>query len=114
MGFPQEQYEQWSAEATLLVGDATRALLAGKAGFTPFATHVTAMSLVAAAQAIDIKSGAQVIKRLPATFPVGNEAFAGPMFRGIKGISGAGIDIVPAAPGPSVHVVAEGYWMKTG
>lgn len=112
MSTPQEQYEQWSAEITLGAADTTKTLVATPTGNRKaiVCTHLIARVLVAAAQDVDIKIGTVLLKRIKASEVVGTEAFIGPMVRGLIGQAATALTIVPAAAGPSVHVVAEGYY----
>lgn len=114
MGIPQEAYALWSGEATLGTGETGHTIQAAPAtpyaGRTLYVTHVHVTSLVAAAQAIDIKIGSVNIIRLPASWAAGSETFVGPMIRGIKGQAGQALTITPAAAGPSIHAIAEGYY----
>lgn len=109
---PQESKEGWSAEITLGAADTTKTLLAAPTGQRKaiVVTHLVAHVLVSAAQTIDIKVGTVVIRKLGASAGVGVETFVGPMVKGLFGQAGQALTIVPAAAGPSVHVVAEGYY----
>jgi hypothetical protein len=104
--------ERWSAEVTLLAADTTKTLLATPTGTrkTIVVTHVVAHCLVSAAQAVDIKIGSVNVRRLAASEAVGSESFLGPMDYGLIGQAASAMTIVPAAAGPSWHVVAEGYY----
>jgi hypothetical protein len=114
MGIPQEAYALWSAEITLGAADTTKTLIAAPAApyatRTLYVTHIHATSLISAAQAVDIKIGSTNLIRLAASWAVGNETFLGPMIRGLRGQPGQALTIVPAAAGPSIHVIAEGYY----
>lgn len=116
MAIPQETRKLWQAEITLLVGDATKTLVAAPAGTTAspetkiVVTHMVARVLVSAAQAVDIKIGTVNVRRLAVSEAVGTESFMGPMINGIEGQALQPLTIVPTAAGPSVHVVAEGYY----
>lgn len=106
-----DNLERWSAEVTLAAADATKTLLAAKAGRVTVVTHLVSHVLVAAAQAVDIKMGTVMIRRVAISEGVGSESFIGPMDYGLPGPVSTAITIVPTAPGPSVHVVAEGYYL---
>jgi hypothetical protein len=108
-----DNYERWSAEITLGTGDTTKTLLAAPTGTRKaiVVTHCVAHVLVAAAQAVDIKIGTVMVRRLGVSEAVGNESFVGPMDYGLIGQAATALTIVPAAAGPSVHVVAEGYYL---
>jgi hypothetical protein len=112
MGIPQETKKRWSAEITLGAADTTKTLVAAPGlGTTAIVcTHLVARILVAAAQDVDIKIGSVNLRRLKASEVVGTESFFGPMIQGIVGQAGQALTISPAAAGPSVHVVAEGYY----
>lgn len=102
--------ERWSAEATLATGDASKTLLAAKTGRSIVVTFYRARILVAAAQAVDIKVGTVVACKFAASEAVGTESFIGPMDYGLVGQVSTALTITPAAAGPSMHVVAEGYY----
>lgn len=112
MAIPQETRKLWQAEITLLAGDATKTLLAAPVGPETkiVCTHMVARIITSAAQAVDIKIGTVNVRRLAASEAVGTESFLGPMINGLEGQAGQALTIVPAAAGPSVHVVAEGYY----
>lgn len=112
MAYRGERAEKWSGEITLGIADATKTHTAAPTGNRKaiVCTHLIARVLVAAAQDVDIKIGTVLLKRIKANEVVGTEAFLGPMVEGLKGQAGQPLTIVPAAAGPSIHVVAEGYY----
>jgi hypothetical protein len=112
MAIPQEMYETWAVEGTLLVGDTTRTLLAARADSTMVLTHMTARVIVSAAQAVNLTIGSVTVKRFAVSEPIASEAFVGPMLKGIYGQKGQALVATPAAAGPSIHFIAEGYWLK--
>lgn len=114
MATPQEGYKNWSAEITLGAADTSKTLVAAPgATQTLVCTHLVARFLVAAAQDVDIKIGTVMLRRFKASEVVGTESFFGPMLRGIVGQLGQPLTINPAAAGPSIHVVAEGYYLPS-
>jgi hypothetical protein len=112
MPLPQETAERFSAEVTCLAADATKVILAAKAGRRPVVTYCHVIGMVLAAQAFDIQSsdGAVNIIRGGASLPVNAELFYGPLVEGVVLPVGTGIRYQPAAAGPGVHVVVEGYY----
>lgn len=105
-----DRMENWSAEITLGAADTTKTLLALKAGRKIVVTHIVTRVLISAAQAVNITIGGVNVKRIAASEAVGSESFFGPMERGIVGDAATALLIVPAAAGPSVHAIAEGYY----
>lgn len=102
--------ENWSAEVTLLAADATKTLLAARTGRRIVVTHLVCHQIVSAAQAVNITIGTVTVKRIGVSEAVGSEGFIGPMERGLVGDISTALLIVPTVAGPSVHVVAEGYY----
>lgn len=106
----QDTYQQWSAEVTLGAGETSHVIQAAPgANKTLVVTFIVIHILTSAAQAADITIGATNILRLPASLAAGSEAFFGPLIRGIVGAANTALVITPAAAGPAIHVVAEGY-----
>lgn len=95
----------------MLAADANKTALAAKAGRTTVITHYRARILVSAAQAVDIKIGTVNICRFAASEVVGTESFMGPMDFGLIGQAATALTINPAGAGPSIHLVAEGYYL---
>jgi hypothetical protein len=113
MPLPQETAERFSAEVTCLAADATKVILAARANRSPrghllprdrdgrwrrrrsTSSRATARSTSsAAARALAVNA----------------ELFFGPLVEGVVLPIGTGIRYQPAAAGPSVHVVVEGYY----
>jgi hypothetical protein len=116
MAIPQETRAKWQAQITLGTGDTTKTLLAAPpapyATLRAYCTHMVALCLVSAAQAITITAGSMTFMSLPVSWAVGNEHFFGPMVLGLPGAAATAITITPASAGPSIHVVAEGYYAE--
>lgn len=112
MAIPQETCERFSVEVTALAGDATKVVLAAKAGRRAVVTYCHVIGLVAAAQAFDVQSSDAAVNvvRAGASLAVNAELFFGPMIEGVVLPIGTGIRYQPAAAGPSVHIVCEGYY----
>lgn len=110
--FPQETYERWATAGFLLVGDATRTIVAAPSGNRKkiVVTHLHLFSLIAAAQITQVTIGTLVLAELPATWTAGFEFFFGPCIHGLSN-DGSALLIVPAAAGPRIHYVAEGYYL---
>lgn len=102
--------EQWSCETTLLAADATKVALPTKTGRTTVCTFYRARILVSAAQAVNITIGNVTICKFAASEAVSVESFMGPMDYGLVGQAAQPLTITPAAAGPSVHLIAEGYY----
>lgn len=111
---PQENYKRWSAEVTLDTGDTSKSLLAAPgANKQIVVTFLVASVVVSAAQAVDIAIGTVNVMRIGASPGVAAQQFMGPMVEGIKGIANTALVITPAAAGPKIHVIAEGYYLPS-
>lgn len=107
----KDNCEPWSAEVTMAAGDATKTILAAKTGKKTVVTHLVYHVITSAAQAVDIAIGTMNVKRIAASEAVGSEGFIGPMDYGLVGASGTALVATPAAAGPAIHFVAEGYYL---
>lgn len=107
-----DNFERWSAQTTLLVGDATKTLLPAKSGRIAVCTHILANCLVSAAQSVVIACGTMTLMSLAASEGVAAEHFWGPADYGLPGSAvNTAIIITPSAAGSSWHVKAEGYYV---
>lgn len=110
MALPFEDYQRFSVEETLGIGDASKTLMAAATGVQYFITTVILTSLVAAAQTIYVgdSSGTKKALSLPISLAAGTQYFS-QLLEGLAMTVGEAVIIKPAAAGPSVHVVCEGY-----
>ena len=115
LGLNTEQ--RFCAEKTLAAGDASKELVAANAAVQIVVTYVHSVGLVAAvAQTVYVgdSSGTVKVLSLPASIPVlGQEHTIGPLTEGIKLTKGESLTIIPAIAGPSIHVVVEGYLLRS-
>lgn len=114
MAFPAERYQRFSVQATLGTGDASKTLLAGAAGVTIVVMCVKALCLVSAAQAVYVGDTSGAVKAISLaasyTLHASNDL---QLLEGLRLTEGESLIIKPAAAGPSFHVVAEGYLLKS-
>jgi len=119
MASGSQQRRTWSSGVLLGAADAVKEILPAPPGTTPgdrtriVVSYCMVLSLISAAQAVDIESNdaAVEILKLAASFAVG----ATVVYDGEKGIglpANQALVIKPAAVGPSVWVIAEGYYEK--
>ncbi len=111
---PFERYQRFSVQNTLAAADSTKTLLAGGAGITIVILSVTVTGLTAAAQAVYVGDTSGTVKAL--SFGVSlavNAQLAVQLVEGLRLTEGEDLIVKPAAAGPSVHVVAEGYLLKS-
>lgn len=110
---PSENYQRWSAQATLGTGDTTKTVKA-----SPGATNalvVTAYvytSLTAAAQAVDLEDASGTVEVMKAPVSVAAAVQLGSRVQfeqGLKLTKNEALVLTPAAAGPGAHVWAEGY-----
>jgi hypothetical protein len=110
---PINAFEKWSSSGILLAADANKNIMAAAAltgtrkRFVITFLHL--LSVVAAANAVQVTIGTVVIADLPASWPVGSEFFF-ELNKGLRGDAASGIVITPAVAGPRIHWVAEGYY----
>jgi hypothetical protein len=101
----------WSAQVTLGTGDTTKTLKAAPgAGFGLVINDLNCTVVVAAAQLVDIEdtSGTVEVMKLGASATV-NVPFNKSLSQGLPLTTNEALIIKPAAAGPSVHCVADGY-----
>lgn len=111
---PVEARQRFSVQATLGTGDASKTLLDVGAGVTIVVMNVTLTSLVAAAQSLYVGDTSGTVKALSAAASLTVHAqLACQLVEGLRLTEGEDLIIKPAAAGPSVHVVAEGYLLKS-
>jgi hypothetical protein len=112
MAGPIDNYELWSSTVILDTGDTSKTIVAVPSGTRKriVVTFIHCFSVIAAAQAVQAKIGTVVVADLPATWPVASEFFSGSLYKGLRGDAGAALVITPAAAGPRIHVIAEGYY----
>lgn len=114
MALPFEIRQRFSVALTLGTGDASKTLVDIGAGVTICVTNILMIGLVAAAQVLYVgdTSGTVKVLSVAASWPANN--FINAQFnQGLALTEGEDLIIKPAAAGPSVHVVVEGYLVKS-
>jgi hypothetical protein len=106
----QHVNENFSFSVSMAAADATKTLVAAKAGRSIVITHFVYHVITSAAQLVTVAAGSMVVKRIGASEAVGSEGFIGPMEYGLVGQSGSALIATPAAAGPAVDFVGEGYY----
>lgn len=106
----QDVNENFSFSVTLAAADATKTLVAAKAGRSIVITHLVFRVITSAAQLVTVAAGSTVVKRIGVSEAVGAEGFIGPMAYGLIGQSGQALVATPAAAGPAIDFVGEGYY----
>ena len=104
---------QWVSGAILMgAADATKVLVAGQPGRIFNVTGWLLSSVIAAAQAFDLEStdGAVELEKIAATWAVGSRVQSFDLWKGIALPVGTGLRLQPAAAGPSVLAIFEGYF----
>lgn len=114
MSLPAEVYQRFSVQNTLGAADASKTLLDVGAGVTVVVMNIKATCIASAAQSVYVGDTSGTVKAisLGASFPVHGES-ALQLLEGLKLTEGEDLIIKPAAAGPSFHVVAEGYLLKS-
>lgn len=102
--------EQFSFSVSLAAADASKTLVAAKTGRSIVITHFVYHVITSAAQLVTVAAGTTVVKRIGVSEAVGSEGFVGPMEYGLIGQSGQALIATPAAAGPAVDFVGEGYY----
>lgn len=99
----------WAATVTLGAGDSTKTIKAAPgAGKSLYVTKLVLSVVTSAAQAVDVEdsSGTVEILKLPAS-ATGQWGWA--MDYSVPLTANEALVIKPAAAGPAIHVIAEGY-----
>lgn len=108
-----ENFQRFCVSATLGTGDASTTLKAAVTGFSYYITGVILTSITAAAQALYVGDSSGTVKALSVGASFTAHAQARMHTReGLKLTAGEAIVVKPAAAGPSVHVVVEGYLVR--
>lgn len=114
MALPVELYQRFSTYALLGAADASKTIRAGGAGIIIAVTRILVICQASAAQAVYVGDTSGTIKAIlvAAAYPLhGNITFVSEV--GLKLTEGEDLIIKPAAAGPSFHVTAEGYLLKS-
>lgn len=106
----QETLENFSFSVTMQAADATKTLLAARAGKRIVVTHFVYHVIASAAQSCDVAAGSTVVKSIGVSEAVGSEGFIGPMIYGLPGQVGSALIATPSAAGYKIHFVGEGYY----
>ncbi len=114
MGFPAQNYQTFSVQNTLGTGDASKMLLDVGPGVTIVVMNMSLIGLTPAAQALYVGDTSGNVRALnvAASFPAHGQLGL-QLIKGLPLTEGEDLIIKPAAAGPSVHVVAEGYLLKS-
>lgn len=114
MALPFEIRQRFAVAATLDTGDASKTLINIGAGVTIYVTNILMIGLVAAAQVLYVgdTSGTVKVLSVAASWPA-NTHIDAQFGQGLALTEGEDLIIKPAAAGPSVHVVVEGYLLKS-
>src|SRR4051812_10403149 len=109
--------QPFDREVTMLAADTSKVIVAAPgAGRTANLTYLHCTILVSAAQTVAVESTGSVSTYLKlAVSPVVNTEYTvGPFILGLPAPVNTAIQITPAAAGPSMHCIAEGYYTTTG
>jgi len=108
-----ESEQRFCVQATLAAGDATKTLKAAIAEEQLVVTSVVVTGLTPAAQLLYVGDVSGAVKALSlAASLAANAQVSLQLIEGLKLTKGEDLIIKPAAAGPSVHVVAEGYILR--
>lgn len=115
MSLPLLVRQRFSVQDTLGAADTSKTLKDVGAGETIHVLSVTVTSLVASAQTLYVGDTSGTVKAisLGISLVVNSQAVV-QLMEGLALTEGEDLIIKPAAAGPSVHVVAEGYVIKRG
>lgn len=111
---PVERYQRFCVEKTLGTGDASVTLVTGGSGIIIVVTNIVLTCITAAAQTAYVGDTSGTVKALSigASFTAHAQAIV-QLLEGLQLTSGENLIVKPAAAGPSFHVVAEGYLLKS-
>jgi len=112
MSYPIETEQTFTTQQTLGAGDATKTLVAAESGVRFVVTAVILTIITAAAQTLYVGDSSGTVKAISiAASAPANTQYVIQLVRGLELTSGVALIIKPAAAGPSVHCVVEG-WKK--
>lgn len=111
---PFEAYQRFTVQDTIGAAEASKTLLDVGAGVTIVVTGLAATVIISAAQAVYVgdTSGAVKALSLAASVPA-HSRFTLELKNGLRLTEGEDLIIKPGAAGPSLHVVVEGYLLKS-
>ena len=108
----RDNYQRWSAQATLGTGDATKTVKAAPGALKRLVvTNYVLTVVTAAAQAVDLEdtSGTVEVCKLGASASVHAQFRSPNMEEGLTLTVNEALILKPASAGPAMHVWAEGY-----
>lgn len=113
MSLPMDREQRFCVSGTLGATDESLTLKAAVASFSYYITGVILTSLTAAAQTVFVGDSSGTVKAISvaASFTVHAQARM-QVREGLKLTAGEALIVKPAAAGPSVHVVVEGYIVR--
>ena len=114
MSLPFDTEQRFCVQATLGTGDSSKVLKAAAANEQIVVTDVWLTSLTSAAQVQYVGDESATVKALSlaASITAGVQAHLR-LKQGLALTIGEDLIVKPAAAGPSVHVVAEGYILRS-
>jgi len=108
-----ESESRFCVQGTLGTGDATKVLRVALAEEQLVVVSVSLLSKVAAAQVLFVGDTSGTVKALDVAASLTAHAqLYWQMLEGLKLTKGENLVVTPAAAGPSVHVVVEGYILR--
>lgn len=114
MALPFENYQRFSVQVTLAAADASKTLVAADPTVQIAVTHLSITGITAAAQTMFIgdSSATNKVISYPNSQPSVGTHHEVDLTEGLRLVKGEALIIKPNNPGPSIHVVAEGYLLR--
>ena len=114
MTIPLSTEQRFCKEVTLLAAETTHTNLTAAAAETIVVTYASIMVILGAAQTVYVgdECGTNRILSVAASLATFAPHFVGPLVEGVHLVKGEDLIIKPAAAGPEIHVVCEGYILR--
>lgn len=113
---PREKNPRFCVQVTLAAVDTVQILQAAVTNRIYVVTRYVITGIIAAAQTLYLgdTSGTVKVVNLPVSIPAAGQQLTAEMEQGLPLTVSQALVIQPAAAGPSVHVLVEGYYINVG
>lgn len=108
-----QAYQSFSASVELAAGDSSKTLVAAVTGKQIVVTTLVAQIFTAAAQLVTIAAGSTTVAKIASNQAVGTYEIVPGLRKGIAGQAGSALVATPAAAGPAISFIVEGYYLPS-
>lgn len=107
-----QTYKPFCVAVNMAAADASKTLVAAVTGKSIVVTKLTAHVFTAAAQLVTVAAGTTTVGKVAVSLPIGVYMLVDTE-TGLVGQSGSALIATPAAAGPGVFFVVEGYYLPS-